>query len=68
MRPNGGHVSEKIGFIGLGNMGGPMARRLADAGYDVMAFDINADALDGAVEGGCTRAGDANECARHADY
>ena len=67
VRPNGGHVSEKIGFIGLGNMGGPMARRLADAGYDVMAFDINAEALDEAVEGGCTRAGDANECARHAD-
>ena len=58
---------EKIGFVGLGNMGGPMARRLAEAGYDVMAFDINADALNAAVEAGCTAGADANSCARHAD-
>ena len=43
---------ERIGFVGLGNMGGPMARRLAEAGYDVMAFDIDADALNAAVEAG----------------
>lgn len=29
----------KIGFIGLGNMGAPMARNLAAAGHDVMGFD-----------------------------
>jgi len=57
---------EKIGFIGLGNMGGPMAMRLAAAGHDVVAFDINETALELAVDGGCTAAADANECARHA--
>jgi len=29
----------KIGFIGLGNMGGPMAANLAGAGHDVTGFD-----------------------------
>lgn len=56
-----------IGFIGLGNMGGPMARRLAAAGFDVVAFDIDDDALAAAESAGCTAASDANECARHAD-
>ncbi len=58
---------DKIGFIGLGNMGGPMAGRLAAAGYDVVAFDIDGDALDRAVAAGCTRGDDANACALHAD-
>ncbi|MDE4172608.1 3-hydroxyisobutyrate dehydrogenase [Phaeobacter sp. PT47_59] len=30
----------KIGFIGLGNMGGPMAANLAAAGHDVTGFDM----------------------------
>lgn len=32
----------KIGFIGLGNMGAPMAANLATAGYDVVGFDTMA--------------------------
>lgn len=35
-----------IGFIGLGNMGFPMASRLIAAGHDVVAFDTQAPALD----------------------
>ena len=30
----------KIGFIGLGNMGGPMAANLAAGGHDVTGFDV----------------------------
>ncbi|MEH6833807.1 MULTISPECIES: 3-hydroxyisobutyrate dehydrogenase [Falsihalocynthiibacter] len=30
----------KIGFIGLGNMGGPMAANLSAAGHDVTGFDL----------------------------
>ena len=41
-----------IGFIGLGNMGGPMAANLAKAGHAVTAFDISADALERAREAG----------------
>ena len=32
----------KIGFIGLGNMGGPMARNLVAAGHEVRGFDLAA--------------------------
>lgn len=32
----------KVGFIGLGNMGAPMARRLLGNGHDVKVFDTNA--------------------------
>ena len=35
----------KIAFIGLGNMGGPMALNLHKAGHSVKAFDLSADAL-----------------------
>lgn len=34
----------KIAFIGLGNMGGPMAVNLVKAGHDVRVFDLNEDA------------------------
>ena len=30
----------KVAFIGLGNMGGPMAKNLLDAGYDLSGFDL----------------------------
>ena len=30
----------KIGFIGLGNMGAPMARNLIKAGHDLLGFDV----------------------------
>ncbi|MEE4361280.1 MAG: 3-hydroxyisobutyrate dehydrogenase [Pseudomonadales bacterium] len=35
----------RIAFVGLGNMGGPMARNLVRAGHAVTAFDLSADAL-----------------------
>ena len=34
-----------IGFVGLGNMGIPMTRRLVAAGYQVRGFDTSAEAL-----------------------
>ena len=37
-------MTTTIGFIGLGRMGGPMARNLAAAGYPVHAFDVDAAA------------------------
>ena len=30
----------KVAFIGLGNMGGPMARNLLQAGHSVTVFDL----------------------------
>lgn len=37
--------ANRIAFIGLGNMGGPMAINLRKAGHTVSAFDLSADAL-----------------------
>lgn len=37
----------RIGFIGLGNMGGPMARNLAAAGHQVRGFDLASAAPEG---------------------
>jgi 3-hydroxyisobutyrate dehydrogenase len=37
-------AADTVGFIGLGNMGVPMSRRLVDAGYHVRGFDLSADA------------------------
>ncbi len=45
----------RIGFLGLGNMGFPMARNLAASGLEVVGFDIVADAPDGVVQGTDTR-------------
>ena len=36
----------EIGFIGLGKMGFPMARRLIEAGYQLTAYDTRKDVLD----------------------
>lgn len=56
-----------IGFIGLGNMGGPMARNLVAAGHQVCAFDLVDAALDQAVADGCARAASAAEAAAEAE-
>ena len=36
-------MSEPIGIIGIGLMGTTLARRLLDAGFDVVGFDIDAE-------------------------
>lgn len=45
-------MSQHIAFIGLGNMGGPMAANLAKAGHAVKAFDLSAQACQAAREQG----------------
>jgi 3-hydroxyisobutyrate dehydrogenase-like beta-hydroxyacid dehydrogenase len=46
----------EIGFIGLGNMGGPMSRRLVEAGHQVTVFDVRKDAMDQLTKLGATAA------------
>jgi 3-hydroxyisobutyrate dehydrogenase len=41
-----------IGFIGLGNMGGPMAANLVKAGHTVTGYDLNPAALDALAKAG----------------
>jgi 3-hydroxyisobutyrate dehydrogenase len=56
-----------IGFIGLGNMGGPMAANLLKAGHDVTGFDLSAPALERLVAGGGKRAAGAAQAAAAGD-
>lgn len=45
-----------IGFIGLGNMGAPMARNLLKAGHRLTVFDLSEAAVAGLAEAGATPA------------
>lgn len=56
-----------IGFIGLGNMGGPMAANLVKAGHNVTGFDLSADAVAAAEDAGCSIAASASDAARDKD-
>jgi 3-hydroxyisobutyrate dehydrogenase len=57
----------RIGFIGLGNMGGGMAANLAKNGHDVHAFDLSADALGKAKAAGCLPVASAADAADGAE-
>ena len=57
----------KIAFIGLGNMGGPMAANLVKAQHQVTAFDLSAAAVEAAVGHGARKAASAAEAVREAE-
>jgi 3-hydroxyisobutyrate dehydrogenase len=57
----------KIAFIGLGNMGGPMAANLAKAQHHVTAFDLSDAAVQAAVEKGAHKAASAAEAVKGAE-
>ena len=57
-----------IGFIGLGNMGAPMAANLVKAGHKVSGYDTNPAALRGLKEAGGTLADSAAEAAKDAEF
>jgi 3-hydroxyisobutyrate dehydrogenase len=57
-----------IAFIGLGNMGGPMAVNLVAAGHQVCAFDLSKEATDLVVAKGATTHADVIECVKGAQY
>jgi 3-hydroxyisobutyrate dehydrogenase len=57
----------KIGFIGLGNMGLPMATNLVKAGHQVTGFDVVAAAQDAAANAGIKVVAKAAEAARDVD-
>ncbi|MGD9925095.1 MAG: 3-hydroxyisobutyrate dehydrogenase [Pseudorhodoplanes sp.] len=57
----------RIAFIGLGNMGGPMAQNLVKAGHDVHGYDISLDAVGKFVTAGGIAAGKPAAAASDAD-
>jgi len=57
-----------IGFIGLGNMGFPMASRLRHAGHDVRCFDTSKTALERAAQEGMSPQRSVPETVQDADF
>lgn len=57
----------KIGFIGLGIMGKPMAGHLIDAGYELVVHNRNRDAVDELVGKGAAEAHSGKEVAEQSD-
>ncbi len=49
-------MAETVGFIGLGNIGNPMSRRVLGAGYPLVAYDVNPAALERLVQAGAQAA------------
>ena len=58
---------KKIGFIGLGNMGEPMATNLVKAGFDVIGFDLIEEAKKKAERNGIQIAEDAVSASENVD-
>jgi 3-hydroxyisobutyrate dehydrogenase len=57
---------KKIAFIGLGNMGGPMAASLVKAGFKVTGFDLSEQARMAASKAGVSLAESAAEAVKDA--
>jgi len=57
----------RIGFIGVGTMGLPMAKNLVKKGFTVSAFDTNPEAVKAAAAAGMTAAATAAEAVATAD-
>lgn len=57
-----------IAFIGLGNMGGPMAINLVKAGHQVCVFDLSTEAVEQVVAQGATTKANATDCVQGAEF
>ena len=58
----------KVGFIGVGNMGGPMARNLINAGHSLKVFDLSEEAVNFVVQSGAERAETIQDAAKGVDF
>lgn len=58
--------ADRVGIVGVGVMGGGMARNLVAKGFDVVAFDVATAALDAIVDRGAARATSARDVADRA--
>jgi len=60
-------MTSHIAFIGLGNMGGPMAHNLLKHDFQVTVFDLNQNAVKVLTDQGAQAAGNAQAAAQQAD-
>src|SRR5438445_13725221 len=66
-REGGGSMTERIGFVGLGLMGRPMAHHLLAADYQLMAFNRSRPAIDELASAGARAAHSPREVAEQSD-
>ncbi len=59
-------MAENIGFIGLGNIGNPMSRRVLGAGFSLVVYDLNPQAIERLTKDGAERASSPKDVASHA--
>jgi 3-hydroxyisobutyrate dehydrogenase-like beta-hydroxyacid dehydrogenase len=60
-------MSQTLGFVGVGRMGGPMALRLLDAGHSLCVFDTNDDVVTPLTARGAEKASSAEDVASKAE-
>jgi 3-hydroxyisobutyrate dehydrogenase len=58
----------RVGFIGVGHMGGPMARNLIKAGHAVKAYDLSEEAMNFAVQSGARAAKSVKDAASGVEF
>lgn len=56
-----------VGFIGLGNMGGPMAKNIAKSGYSLTVFDLRGELISAIEREGATSSGSPKEVGEKSD-
>ena len=59
-------MEDRVAFIGLGNMGGPMAANLVKAGYQVTGFDLSPESREAAAGNGISVTASAVEAVKEA--
>ncbi len=60
-------MAERIGFVGLGIMGKPMAKNLLKAGYSLTVYDVVGDRMEEVVTEGAAAASSSKEVAAKSD-
>lgn len=60
-------MSMKVGFVGLGNMGTPLATNLIEAGFDVMVYDVREDRVKDLAAKGAKAGNSIADVAKHGE-
>ena len=60
-------MAVSVGFIGVGNMGNPMAGNVLKAGFSMTVFDKSAKAMENLVQAGARAAASVDEVTQHAE-
>ena len=61
-------MAERVGFVGLGIMGKPMARNVMEAGYDLVVQNRSRGPVDELAQDGASAAGSPREVAERATW